>query len=59
MKAITLRLTEKDRRTLESIKALGFGSITEVIKCAALSFTDSQHAAKGKAKPRKQPALTA
>ena len=41
MKAITLRLSEQDRNALESVKALGFGSLTEVIKCAALSLVDT------------------
>lgn len=50
MKAITLRLSERERSTLENVKALGFGSITEVIKCAALSLVDTHPKSPGRKK---------
>lgn len=55
MKAITLRLTEKDRKDLERVKSLGFGSVTEVIKCAALSMVDA-HSGKSAKKRQAVPA---
>jgi len=41
MKAITVRLPEKELKFLRSVKDAGFSSIAEVIKCAALSFVAS------------------
>jgi hypothetical protein len=38
MKAVTLRFDPKQFQELNEIKAQGFASINEVIKCAALSF---------------------
>lgn len=38
MKAVTLRFDPKQFQELNEIKAQGFASINEVIKCAVLSF---------------------
>lgn len=42
MKALTLRLSAEEMKKLQAIKALGFSTAAEVIKCAALSLSDSK-----------------
>jgi Arc/MetJ-type ribon-helix-helix transcriptional regulator len=41
MKAITVRLSEGQLKQLRKIKAKGFSSISEVIKCATMSLAKS------------------
>jgi hypothetical protein len=41
MKAVTLRFDPDELQKLKDIKAQGFGSINEVIKCAVLSFAST------------------
>lgn len=41
MKAITVRLPEQDLKFLQSVKDAGFSSVSEVIKCAALSLVNA------------------
>ena len=41
MKAVTLRFDSEEFQKLKDIKAQGFGSINEVIKCAVLSFASA------------------
>ena len=38
MKAVTVRLPEKDLEFLQKIRDVGFSSVGEVIKCATLSL---------------------
>jgi metal-responsive CopG/Arc/MetJ family transcriptional regulator len=41
MKAITVRLSEDELHRLHRIKAVGFSTISEVIRCAVLSLVES------------------
>jgi hypothetical protein len=41
MKAITVRLKEKELKFLRKVKDAGFSSLSEVIKCSVLSFVAS------------------
>jgi hypothetical protein len=42
MKAVRLHLTDKEIRLLERVCSMGFRSVPEVLRCAALSFADSK-----------------
>lgn len=42
MKALTLRLTADEIDKLNRLKALGFSTAAEVIKCASLSLCDAK-----------------
>lgn len=41
MKCITLRPSNEERRLIERVKKMGFASLSEVIKCASLSYVAS------------------
>lgn len=42
MKAVRLHLADKEIHLLEKVRSLGFRSVPEVLRCAALSFADSK-----------------
>lgn len=42
MKAVRLHLADKEIRFLEKVRSMGFRSVPEVLRCAALSFVDSK-----------------
>jgi hypothetical protein len=41
MKAVRLHLADKEIHLLERVRSLGFRSVPEVLRCAALSLADS------------------
>ena len=42
MKAARVHLSVKEIHLLERVRSLGFRSVPEVLRCAALSFADSK-----------------
>ena len=42
MKAVRLHLADTEIRLLERVRSLGFRSVPEVLRCAALSLADSK-----------------
>jgi hypothetical protein len=42
MKSVTLRLSTEELEFLRKVKEVGFSSIAEVIRCAALSLVSSK-----------------
>jgi DNA-binding Xre family transcriptional regulator len=41
VKSITLRITKQEHALLKRVKAVGFSTLAEVIRCAALSLATS------------------